>query len=431
MKTTSAKKNIWLLTVGEPLPTDGKNQRLLRTGILAELMSQQGHEVTWWTSSFDHSLKRQRNDEDQKTRVGDRYDLYCLFAEGYSRNVSLARVRNHQTVARKFRELASLENKPDVILCSWPLVELAAEAVRYGKANGIPVVLDFRDMWPDAIVDLFPPFLRPAIRIALRNHYREAQYAVSEATAISGITDKIVDWGLGISGRERSSLDVAFPMGYRKSAVQDEDIQEAKKYWNSLDVGRTVSEFVVCFFGCIGRHFEWETVFQAARKLEDSGRKFKFVLCGQGPHLAKWQKVSSQYPNVLLPGWVDAAKIRSLMEYSKVGLAPYVSSWDFTMSLPNKPIEYLSSGLPVVSSLQGELASLLSKNDCGVTYENRSVDDLVRTLTHCYDRPQFCAEMAKNSEKLYQKKFVAERVYGQMSAFLVQLAEQEIRQIAA
>ena len=248
MKSTFAKKNIWLLTVGEPLPTDGKNQRLLRTGILADLMSRQGHDVTWWTSSFDHSLKRQRTSQDQKTRIDDQYDLIYLFAEGYSRNVSLARVRNHRTIAKRFGLMASKERKPDVILCSWPLVELAAEAVKYGKQNNVPVVLDFRDMWPDAIVDLFPGFLRSIARFALKNHYREAQYAVSEATAISGITDKIVDWGLGISGRERTSLDVAFPMGYRRSAVQDNDILEAKKYWNSMGIGQQDSEFVVCFF---------------------------------------------------------------------------------------------------------------------------------------------------------------------------------------
>ena len=101
------------------------------------------------------------------------------------------------------------------------------------------------------------------------------------------------------------------------------------------------------------------------------------------------------------------------------------------MSLPNKPIEYLSSGLPVISSLQGELASLLSASSCGITYENASVDDLVRTLMHCYDRPQFCAKMAKSAGLLYQEKFVAETVYGQMSDFLVQLTEQGIRNVAA
>ena len=50
----------WLLTVGEPLPCDGPNERLHRTGLLAEALHSRGHEVLWWSSTFDHARKRFR-----------------------------------------------------------------------------------------------------------------------------------------------------------------------------------------------------------------------------------------------------------------------------------------------------------------------------------------------------------------------------------
>ncbi|GAI08595.1 unnamed protein product, partial [marine sediment metagenome] len=50
---------IWLITIGEPLPSDNNNDRLYRTGILAKLLIQRGHEVVWWTSTFDHVRKIQ------------------------------------------------------------------------------------------------------------------------------------------------------------------------------------------------------------------------------------------------------------------------------------------------------------------------------------------------------------------------------------
>ncbi len=420
---TNQAKRIWLVTIGEPLPTDGSNERLLRTGILAEQLSKQGHEVLWWTSSFDHVRKRQRATQDQRIAVREGYDIALLAANSYPSNVSYRRIKNHRTVAKKFAQQARREPLPDVIMCSWPLVELCVEAVRFGKENGVPVVLDVRDMWPDAIVDLAPRALRSVAKFAMRSGYREARYAASHATSIIGITEKIVDWGVSYSGRSRSSVDRAFPMGYRNQVVSEEGVDEATEFWRSHDICASKSEFVLCFFGTIGRHFEIEPIVEAARCMDQTERKIKFVLCGDGPHLPRWRQLAVDCPSIVLPGWVDAAKIRSLMQLSSAGLAPYYSSWDFTISLPNKPIEYLSAGLPVISSLQGELANLLAQNDCGMTYQNGEATDLVRVITACYDSRDTCARMAKNATALFCERFVAEKVYGHLSNFLTQLAD--------
>src|SRR5688572_12390199 len=48
---------VWLVTAGEPLPLGKQEQRLLRAGLLARYLVAAGHEVTWWTSTFDHTSK--------------------------------------------------------------------------------------------------------------------------------------------------------------------------------------------------------------------------------------------------------------------------------------------------------------------------------------------------------------------------------------
>jgi hypothetical protein len=49
---------VWLITVGgEPLPIDGTNERLRRTGILANTIIKRKHKIIWWTSTFDHVIK--------------------------------------------------------------------------------------------------------------------------------------------------------------------------------------------------------------------------------------------------------------------------------------------------------------------------------------------------------------------------------------
>src|SRR5215470_8360347 len=110
---------IWLLTIGEPLPTDGCAERLLRTGILAEILASRGHKVVWWTSTFDHARKRQRFDNDTTISLAANHTLRLLHGPSYARNVSVKRWFNHRRLARKFsRQAAAEQNQPDLILCS-------------------------------------------------------------------------------------------------------------------------------------------------------------------------------------------------------------------------------------------------------------------------------------------------------------------------
>ena len=53
---------VWLVCAGEMLPVDKGNQRSMRAGMLAKALRTRDHEVTWWTSAFDHSSKRLRCD---------------------------------------------------------------------------------------------------------------------------------------------------------------------------------------------------------------------------------------------------------------------------------------------------------------------------------------------------------------------------------
>lgn len=422
---------IWLITTGEPLPTDGPNERLLRTGILAGGVARSGHDVTWWTSAFDHVRKRHRTERNERVSVADNYEICMLQSRGYSSNVSLQRVLDHRDVAKEFCNWASREARPDVMLCSWPTIELCYEATRLGSQWSVPVVCDVRDMWPDAIVDIMPRSLRPAARVAMYRSYRLARHAASQATAISGITEEVTNWGVQFAGRSRLSMDRAFPMGYQSTSASSDALFEADRFWRARGLATDQSQFVVCFFGTIGRHFEIETVIEAAAKLESSGRAVTFVLCGDGPKLTEWKRLSINRPNVILPGWVDAARIESLMRLSAVGLAPYYSSWDFQMSIPNKPIEYLSAGLPVVSSLRGVLADVLLEHRCGLTYRNGEPNDLVRKLSSCYDHPTFRAEMSENAACLFRQRFTAEAVYAEMQEYLLGIAADSHRVKAA
>ncbi|MFH0960560.1 MAG: glycosyltransferase family 4 protein [Pseudomonadota bacterium] len=346
---------IWLIQPGEELPIDPGTPRLLRTGILAKMLVSQGHKVTYWTSTFSHARKTQRFGTDTDINVRDNYKIKLLRSPGYSKNISVRRVYDHILLGRQFTRQASYETKPEIILCSMPTIELSLAATEYGKKLNVPVVLELRDMWPDIFLEAVPGWARPAGRVILSPMFRNLKKACENATAIFGITDEFLEWGLKYAGRKRNSFDAVFYHGYSPVKPNKSEIDAAESFWKKHGIWQENGRFIACFFGYFGRQFEIETVLEAARKLEDSKANIQFVLCGDGDKFEHYKLMAKDLNNVVLPGFVGHPEIWTLMRMASVGLAPYKSTTNFTGNIPNKVGEYLSAGLPIISSLQGAL----------------------------------------------------------------------------
>jgi glycosyltransferase involved in cell wall biosynthesis len=414
---------VWLVTVGEPLPTDGGTDRLLRAGILADLVHRRGHDVTWWTSTFDHVRKHHRFESDTTLDIKPGYRMILLHGAAYTKDVSLRRIANHWGTARAFARLAEAEVPPDVVLCSLPTLELSVAATAYGRRHGVPVLLDVRDLWPDVIVDYAPRPARWLARLLLAPMERQARAACRAATGVLGTTPEYVEWGLRRAGRDKGEFDRNFPMAYVASEPPADALAAAEAFWRQRGLGPEWPAFIACFCGRIGHHNDIDTVVEAARRLQALGKDCRFVLCGTGSKLEYHRDIAKDLSNVMFPGWVGAAEIWTLMRHSAVGLAPLREIDNYTYNLPNKPAEYFSAGLPVMTSLNtGVLRDLLDRHDCGLVYQNGAPDTLVESLVALIDDPDRRRRMSANALDLYRRSFVAEAVYGGLIDFLETVA---------
>lgn len=409
---------IWLIKVGEPLPIDGECPRLFRTGMLAHGLARRGHAVTWWSSTVNHVKKVQRAPVDRRLHLCQNLDLILMHSVLYKKNVSLSRIVNHLDTGRKFRRLAEEEPPPDVIVCSLPILELAAQAVAYGRRVGTPVVLDIRDMWPDIFLDEVPRWFRPLAGVALQPAAGMARYACRGAASILGITPAFVEWGVKNAGRCMHELDRCFYFAYDDTAPPPAVVDAANRGWDERGIGVAEGEFVACYFGAVNRRFEIGTVIDAARLLAGGARRIKVVLCGSGEQIDRYRFQARGLKNVVFPGWVNAADIWTLMRRSHVGLAPYHSSSSFVLSIPNKISEYLSAGLPVVSSLDGLLKRYLEDNRCGRSYANGDARGLADILCALHDEPGCRALLSQNARETFLRNHAVEEFVGGMELHL-------------
>jgi glycosyltransferase involved in cell wall biosynthesis len=395
----------------------------MRAGIISEVLVSRSHEVVWWTSTFDHAQKRHFFDSDNDYQALEGLRIRSMHSIGYREHVSLKRIIDHYELGKKFSRMARTEDKPDLIFCALPTLDFAVAAVRYGRKNKVPVVIDVRDLWPDFFLYTIPKWSRIAGKLALYPYFQMAKEACKGAIAITGVTPAFVEWGLKKAGRSQGSWDKDFPLAYKRATAGKEKLENGYKFWEGHGI-KPGCGFIVAYFGLMGVSFDLEPVIRAAIIASELAPSVKFVLCGDGDRLEKYRKMAGGLDNVRLPGWVGAGEIQALMEMSSIGLSPLPYRPDFLVNINNKTIEYLSGGLPVLSSpTYGMVYEMLRDNECGLSYDQRAPSSLALAVEGLSRNPERVRRMSENAKRLYEEKFVAEKVYSEMATHLEMIAK--------
>lgn len=405
---------VWLLTIGEPVPVGEKfTERLHRTGYFAQYLAKAGHEVVWWTSAYDHFRKSFIESGPDVIKQADNLEIRLLRGCGYKRNVSYSRIRDHQMVARQFSVLSRKVGKPDIVLSSFPAIELSREAVRYGKEFGVPVVVDVRDLWPDIFLDNINQSIRWLGRIFLDGMFRQTKAVFRKADGVVGVSEGYMQWGLRYAGRTKTNKDAVFPLGYPNPAPAKTDSQIWQQF---LNMGVSPDKHILLFIGTMGQTYDLQPCILAADAVFKAGGQL--VFCGTGENMGKWRELAKFKKNIVFTGWLDQAQIGCILSRAYLGLAAYAKG--APQGLPNKIFEYISNGIPIISSLQGEARDFISKYEIGATYEPRSVDGFRDAVVQNMST-NTRARLSVNARNLFLEKFVAEKVYADFQTHLLRI----------
>lgn len=401
---------IWLITSGEIIPLE--NERSCRTGILSSRLADAGHHVTWWTTTYDHQTKTFIFNKNTENLSSNGVKMIYLHSKtGYKKNISLKRLKNHRQVSYSFSTLANKKEKPDLIFCSFPTIELSYEAVKYGVKNSVPVIIDIRDLWPDLFYNPFKKWMRPVIKIALFDYIRRTKYLFKYCNAITAISQGYLNWGLNYSKRQIKEEDRVFPLGYEKVA-KTTSLDNIYSY-----KGLDASKIIIWFVGTFGQTYNLNTVIKAAQILNANKRNdIQFVLTGDGEKMNEWSKLAYGLNNVIFTGWVNKNQLNYLSGIADIGLMAYNS--DATQGLPNKLFEYMSAGIPILSSLQGETNELIKSLSIGQNYQADSVEMFLFELLILADNPDKRKEFGHNGLNAFQKEYSSDVVYKKLVEYL-------------
>jgi len=377
------KSNIWFVCIGESVPFDNNFSSLHRCGQLAHQFSLDGYNISWFTSKFDHFNKSFLDVEDH-TQLSKNFEIFYLLANSYKKNISFSRFINHYSLAREFKKKIKSLSKPDIIYASFPTIELAYQAVKFGKVNNIPVVVDFRDLWPDIFLTAFPKILHPFAMIALLPWYIQRRYIFKNATSIIAISDGFLKFAQENSNKRKTSYDRVFH----------------KSYISNLNITKAKSKiFKAIYFGAISRNkTNLRSVIEVFNNLGD---QYELIICGDGDDLEYYKAISSK--NIIFKGFIEKNDLETIVAQCRVGIVPLKSRLDFTKAIPNKAIEYLSYGVPILTSLSGDSQNFIENNKVGLFYTNQS--ELKNHILKLESDHDLLDQLSNNASKVFLDKF--------------------------
>lgn len=410
---------IWLINDGENLPVDGNNPRLQRMGLLAYKLGEMGVNVTWWQSTLNHYKKEYRADKDTDVELTPQVTLKMIHSSiGYKKNVSLRRLVHQWHMAKKFYKKANQEPVPDLILCCMPTLEFLHFAVKYAKIKNVPYIVDVRDLNPDVFVQPFHGLMRSFVSLGIKPMQWGLSKGLKGAKGIAATSEPYMEWALNYAGRKQNDNDRVFYVAYPDCELPSGLSENSRwaKYENHTGL-------ICCFFGQFGKMVDHDTIIKAAEICQKEKLNVKFLLCGNGELLERYQAVVKEkgLNNVDLPGWVNQTDIRDIGYVSDIGLMAYHPNEAFNMQMPNKFSEYLALGLGIALQPVGIMKKKIEENSCGFHYENEY--ELVKNLKFLLEKPSELVTIKGNARRLFEKSFSSSVVNKEYANYLINNAK--------
>lgn len=417
---------VWTTVIGQRLD-DAENTRSM---ILCDLLLRRGHDVTMWTSAWDHIRKQWRSEwlgaRKGPTRLDNGLDVRFMKGCGYKENTSPIRLVDHWLAARDFTRQAKNLPPPDAIVASCPDHLTAAAAVAYGRSVGAVTIVDVRDKWPDVLFDLVrgSPVKQTLARAGMFLESRRISRALKDADAIVAMMESMLEWGLAKAERPCGNQDQIYYLATmpKNFDVERAPLPEGHPVQATLEAtrGRTVFAYV----GTFNRTQHPSLLLDAIDILDEQGlndpSRMAFIIGGTGTEADKVAARAAEKPNVHYAGWLKSNEMATLLAGADAGLLLLSAP---TEAFNNKTFSYLASGLPIVNGATGDLATLIERHGAGVNVPAGDPRALANTIVELTSDPARLETMKQSVRRLFAANFDRERTYNDYADHIERLVE--------
>ena len=330
---------------------------------LANCLAGQGYNVSVLCPQPSRPLKTEYsqflNSDAPIVTVEDKVKVVRLPSFAAPKSSLLPRMWESFSFGRKaVQYLATEQNKLSVLYVnSWPIFA-QAQIAHFAKKNGIPMVLQIMDIYPEALTSKLPVFLRPLIHAPLRLLDVWIAKSAARVVVISENMQRTY-----VENRQLPGESVVSIPTWQDEAVFENVLPRSeccRRY------GIPLQPFTFLFLGNIGPVAGVDLLIRAfaAANLQDA----QLLIVGDGTAKADCVKLAKQLnqSRVYFISDADSSNVPVLQGMSHVCMLPMKSGAGMS-SIPSKLPSYLFSAKPVIASvdLDSDTARFVRQADCG------------------------------------------------------------------
>ena len=417
--------HIWILQTGEPLHCDENKARPMRAINLANALASRRVHVTVFSSAFYHQEKVHRCKHLQVVDFSEYIDIVLIPSPGYVNNISFLRFWDHFVLGMNVYKFVAIQNivLPDCAFVGFPPIEAALAMLLFLRKKRVPTIIDIKDFWPHVFVEKLRKknFFKAVARIVLCPYFELARLCIRSARSISAPSQRYLEKALTFIGRSSNAYDSVLYLTTPNSLISDEDLRCAQDFWTSHEISNP--DFLnFIFVGTICDSFSFENVIEAFRKLLVERPKYRLFICGDGPGLPELRLYCRDLSNVIFPGWIDAASYEYLAGKSVAMIAPYINIDNFIDNIPNKVVDSMRLGLPVISPLCGELKELIEKHNIGFSCSG-DTESWISSIKELGDSDEMRTLLSTNCTRLFNNQFSYQKVYDDFADKIIAFAK--------
>ena len=299
---------------------------------------------------------------------------------------------------------------------------------KFSRKHNIPLIVDVRDLWPEAYANVIPnrlSFMRHLIRrilVSLSIRYRKI---IKNTYALTTISDAMMDYLAKVYGRKNNENDEVFHIGSSQTKFQNSshtvlDNENALEI-NKNDVSNAPLRLV--YAGNIGFQTDFNRIITLGHALEKRNVNFEITICGNGPRLAELKSKTNNSVSINFVGWLNGNELRKELDNADFGLLFFYPNLDFQLSIPSKVSEYLSSTKAILSICDGSVRKLIEEHKVGLDCFSMTDDEIAEKLAEYACDSHVMNSFANNSRLLFENKFSQQKITSQMAEHILAISE--------
>jgi glycosyltransferase involved in cell wall biosynthesis len=386
---------------------------------IARRLVRRGHQVYLVTTDYCGRTRAWTEKEEAGIRVHSapvRYSHHMGYAK---RMVAFARFA--WSAARKAASLPG-----DVVFATSPPLPSVLPAVHAARKKSIPMVLEVRDLWPEAAIAVGA--LRSPITIALARWLE--RYAYRNSARVLAVAPRLRA-GVVASGYPEDRVRV-IPSGcdldlFRVPEVVGRQFRRRHRWLEDRPL--------VVYTGTLGRVNGVDYLARLAAAVQKRDPEIRFLIVGSGCEEEKVRRVAGEVGvldrNFFLHPPVPKDDIPAILSAADVATSTVIDRKELSGDAANKVFDSLAAARPIAINHEGTLADMIRQTGCGLVLPATDVDSAAEQLTAALRNPLWCSGARAAAATLAEKRFGREQLTDALETVLLEVTGDRKKRLAA